>query len=247
MALSHHEQRALERIALELYTEDPRLASTLGHDGWTATRRRQRMAAAVMFVAGMAMLACAILVPRSITGGILTVSSSGTLSCSALRSCGARHRRGASDTPNFEATDSAQGPRIPAKSVGAVGVSSQPLHELGHRGIARPDFLLYRRSVRAASMPQIHRRRTNAWPRERAHPLTTSQRPKPIDTNSRACPDDCYPCPQGVRHRTPVLGAWSRRAVQMLACRGKDRLEQIGISVDVLDARCCGLAGNFGF
>lgn len=78
MALSHHEQRALERIAADLHAEDHWLASTLAHDGWTATRW-QRLAAAVMFMVGMAMLASAIFVPRFIPFGILTVSILGYL------------------------------------------------------------------------------------------------------------------------------------------------------------------------
>jgi hypothetical protein len=79
MALSHHEQRALERIAVELHADDPRLAAALAHDGWTKTRRRQRLAAAALFIAGMAMLACAIFVPPSIAGGIFAVSVLGYL------------------------------------------------------------------------------------------------------------------------------------------------------------------------
>jgi hypothetical protein len=73
MALSHHEQRALEQIAVDLCADDPRLASVLVR-GYAATRRRQRMAAAVMFVAGMTMQASAILIPRSIAGGVFGVT-----------------------------------------------------------------------------------------------------------------------------------------------------------------------------
>ena len=78
MALSHHEQRALERIATDLHADDPWLASALAHDGRIGTRW-QRLAAAVMFMVGMAMLASAIFVPRFIPGGILTVSILGYL------------------------------------------------------------------------------------------------------------------------------------------------------------------------
>ncbi len=74
MSLSHYEQWRLERIAVELYVEDPWLASTLTRDGWTARRRRQRIAAAAIFVVGMSMLACAVLIPRTVTGGIFVVS-----------------------------------------------------------------------------------------------------------------------------------------------------------------------------
>lgn len=73
MALSHREQRALEQIAIELSADDPRLATTLAR-GRAATRWRQRTAAALLFVAGMAMQASAILIPRSVTGGVFGVS-----------------------------------------------------------------------------------------------------------------------------------------------------------------------------
>ncbi|WP_165774203.1 DUF3040 domain-containing protein [Mycolicibacterium sphagni] len=74
MALSHHERRALELIAVEMSEQDPQLALSLARDGWIPRRKWQRMAAAAMFVTGMAMQACAIFVPPSITGGILAVS-----------------------------------------------------------------------------------------------------------------------------------------------------------------------------
>jgi peptidoglycan/LPS O-acetylase OafA/YrhL len=91
MALSHHEQRALERIAVELYTEDPRLVAALAYNGWAFAKWRQRIAAFVMFMAGMAMLACAILIPRSIPGGVFVVSVLGymVMFCAALRWCNA--------------------------------------------------------------------------------------------------------------------------------------------------------------
>ena len=95
MALSHHEQRALEQIAVELYTEDPRLASALADNGWVSGKWRQRIAALVMFMAGMAMLACAILIPRSIPGGVLVVSVLGyvVMFWAALRWCNAPRLR----------------------------------------------------------------------------------------------------------------------------------------------------------
>ena len=91
MALSHHEQRALEQIAVELYTEDPRLASALADNGWPSAKLRQRIAALVMFMAGMAMLACAILIPRAITGGVFVVSVLGyvVMFWATLRWCNA--------------------------------------------------------------------------------------------------------------------------------------------------------------
>ena len=78
MALSQREQRALEQIAADLIADDPRLASTLLH-GWQTKRRRRRMVAAVIFMAGMAMQACAILIPRSVAGATLAVSVLGYL------------------------------------------------------------------------------------------------------------------------------------------------------------------------
>ena len=79
MTLSHHEQRALERIAVDLRTEDPWLASTLAHDGWIVTKWQQRLAAATMFIVGMAMMAGAIFVSKCIPGGVLIVSVLGYL------------------------------------------------------------------------------------------------------------------------------------------------------------------------
>ena len=79
MALSHHEPRALERIAVDPSAEDPWLASTLVHDGWNATSWRQRLSAAVLFVVGMPTLASATFVPRSIPGGIFAVSILGSV------------------------------------------------------------------------------------------------------------------------------------------------------------------------
>jgi hypothetical protein len=84
MALSHHEPRALERIAVDLSAEDPWLASTLAHDGWNATRWPQRLSAAVLFVVGMPTLASAIFVPHSIPGGIFAVSILGRVADSTL-------------------------------------------------------------------------------------------------------------------------------------------------------------------
>jgi hypothetical protein len=74
MALSYREQLALERIAIELAAEDPRLATTLAAEGWSAKCWPRRVAAMVMFVTGAAMLGFAILVPPSIAGGIFAVS-----------------------------------------------------------------------------------------------------------------------------------------------------------------------------
>jgi hypothetical protein len=74
MALSHHEQQALDRIEIELLAEDPRLASGLAHDLWTVRRMRHRLFAAVAFGAGMAMMTSAILIPHDTTiGGVLAV------------------------------------------------------------------------------------------------------------------------------------------------------------------------------
>jgi len=79
MPLSQQEQRALERIAVDLSAADPWLAATLAHDGWTAIRWRRRAAAAVMFIVGMAMLSSAVFVPRSVPGGVFTVAILGYL------------------------------------------------------------------------------------------------------------------------------------------------------------------------
>ncbi len=79
MTLSHHEQRALEQIAVELYTEDPQLAAALADDGWVSTKWWQRVLVLVTFIAGMTMLAFAVLIPRSIPGGVFIGSALGYL------------------------------------------------------------------------------------------------------------------------------------------------------------------------
>lgn len=79
MSLSHHEQRALDQIAADLCGEDPWLASTLAGDGWSVRSWRRRLTAAVMFIAGLAMLSCAIFVSHSIPGGVLITAVLGYL------------------------------------------------------------------------------------------------------------------------------------------------------------------------
>jgi hypothetical protein len=73
MALSHHEQQELNRIAVTLHAEDPRLARTFDHD-WTATRTRQRVLAVVVFVAGIVAQSTAVFIPHGITiAGVFAV------------------------------------------------------------------------------------------------------------------------------------------------------------------------------
>ena len=88
MVLSEHEQQALERIAIELCADDPRLAGKLA-DGIRShkSRRRPRIGAAVIFAAGLAMMTGAVLVPREIAGGVFAVAVFGylTMFSAALR------------------------------------------------------------------------------------------------------------------------------------------------------------------
>jgi Protein of unknown function (DUF3040) len=74
MALSPHEQKALDQIALELYAKDRRLASRLARDGWLARRWRQRLAASALFVVGATLLTCGIFVPHNFIAGMFAIS-----------------------------------------------------------------------------------------------------------------------------------------------------------------------------
>lgn len=88
MVLSEHEQQALERIAIDLCADDPRLAGKLTNGVWSHTsRRRRRIGAAVIFTAGLAMMTGAVLVPRGIAGGVFAVAVFGylTMFSAALR------------------------------------------------------------------------------------------------------------------------------------------------------------------
>lgn len=79
MALSQHEQRALEQLAAALTSEDPDFASTLATGVRPTPSRRQRALSTAAFAIGLVMLTFAIFVPARIEGGILAVSVLGYL------------------------------------------------------------------------------------------------------------------------------------------------------------------------
>jgi len=62
MPLSEHEQRLLEQIERALYAEDPKFASTVRGARLHPSRRR-RLQGIVLFVVGIALLICGLLVP----------------------------------------------------------------------------------------------------------------------------------------------------------------------------------------
>jgi Protein of unknown function (DUF3040) len=67
MALSHHEQQALERIASELRAVDPQLAARLDHDGGTAMSMQRKLLSAATFFAALVMMTAAIFIPHDTT------------------------------------------------------------------------------------------------------------------------------------------------------------------------------------
>lgn len=62
MPLSEHEQRLLEQIERALYAEDPKFASTVRGARLHPSRRR-RLQGIVLFLVGIALLICGMLIP----------------------------------------------------------------------------------------------------------------------------------------------------------------------------------------
>ena len=79
MVLSQREQQILERIAAGLRADDPRLADRLANVCGPKARRRRRIGAALIFVAGLAMMTGAVFIPRDIAGGVIVVAVVGYL------------------------------------------------------------------------------------------------------------------------------------------------------------------------
>ena len=65
MPLSEHEQRLLDQIERALYAEDPKFASTVRGARLRPSRRR-RLQGLVLFVLGVALLVCGMLVPLKV-------------------------------------------------------------------------------------------------------------------------------------------------------------------------------------
>jgi hypothetical protein len=76
VALSHHEQQVLSRIAADLYADNPTLARQLSGDiGGAGPTRWRRSYAVVAFVIGLVTMTSAIFVPhRGTVVGILAAS-----------------------------------------------------------------------------------------------------------------------------------------------------------------------------
>jgi hypothetical protein len=65
MPLSEHEQRLFDQIERALYAEDPKFASTIRGARLRPSRRR-RIQGIVLFVLGIALLVCGMLVPLKV-------------------------------------------------------------------------------------------------------------------------------------------------------------------------------------
>lgn len=65
MPLSEHEQRLLDQIEKALYAEDPKFASTVRGARLRPSRRR-RIQGITLFVLGIALLVCGMLVPLKV-------------------------------------------------------------------------------------------------------------------------------------------------------------------------------------
>ena len=65
MPLSEHEQRLFDRIERALYAEDPKFASTIRGARLRPSRRR-RIQGITLFVLGIALLVCGMLVPLKV-------------------------------------------------------------------------------------------------------------------------------------------------------------------------------------
>ncbi|WP_166654960.1 MULTISPECIES: DUF3040 domain-containing protein [Mycobacteriaceae] len=74
MTLSNREQQAFEQIAEELYAKAPRLDPTRVRDRATAPTRRQRILAGLVMVVGASMMMGAVLVPKTIPGGLFALA-----------------------------------------------------------------------------------------------------------------------------------------------------------------------------
>ena len=76
MALSHHEQQVLSRIAADLYADNPTLARQLSGDiGGAGRTRWRRCYLVVAFVIGLVTMTSAIFVPhRGTVVGVLAAS-----------------------------------------------------------------------------------------------------------------------------------------------------------------------------
>lgn len=67
MPLSEHEQRLFDQIERALYAEDPKFASTIRGARLRPSRRR-RLQGIALFVLGVALLVCGMLVPLRLIG-----------------------------------------------------------------------------------------------------------------------------------------------------------------------------------
>jgi Protein of unknown function (DUF3040) len=91
MPLSEHEQRLFDQIERALYAEDPKFASTIRGARLRPSRRR-RIQGIALFVLGVALLVCGMLVPLRLFDipvisvvGFLTMFAGAVLTWAALR------------------------------------------------------------------------------------------------------------------------------------------------------------------
>lgn len=103
MPLSEHEQRLLDQIERALYAEDPKFASSVRGARLRPSRRR-RIQGIALFVLGVALLVCGMLVPLKLFAipvvsvvGFFTMFAGAVLTWVSMR-----HGDAAADTPKGE-------------------------------------------------------------------------------------------------------------------------------------------------
>jgi DUF3040 family protein len=104
MPLSEHEQRLLDQIERALYAEDPKFASSVRGARLRPSRRR-RIQGIALFVLGIALLVCGMLVPLKVLNvPVVSVVGFFTMFVGAALAWTAMHRGAAADAPKREET-----------------------------------------------------------------------------------------------------------------------------------------------
>jgi hypothetical protein len=105
MPLSEHEQRLFDQIERALYAEDPKFASTVRGARLRPSRRR-RIQGIALFVLGVALLVCGMLVPLKVFAipvvsvvGFLAMFVGAVLTWAAMRHSDAAAGKGAEGQP----------------------------------------------------------------------------------------------------------------------------------------------------
>ena len=99
MPLSEHEQRLLDQIERALYAEDPKFASSVRGARLRPSRRR-RIQGIALFVLGIALLVCGMLVPLKVFNvPVVSVVGFPTMFVGAVMAWASMRRGGAADAP----------------------------------------------------------------------------------------------------------------------------------------------------